>query len=93
MPGWRSWCVSLLIQETFGCSSVHHQRSRYIFDLFYKRQAISQGPSPQSPWAYSNFAAAELYDFCVKEGYADKYLIAKWRKVGFSRPFFFKNIF
>ena len=22
---------------------IHHQRSRYIFDLFYKRKAISRG--------------------------------------------------
>jgi len=22
---------------------IHHQRSRYIFDLFYKRRAISRG--------------------------------------------------
>lgn len=24
---------------------IHHQRSRYIFDLYYKRQAISKGMS------------------------------------------------
>ena len=24
---------------------VHHQKSRYIFDLFYRRRAISRGPS------------------------------------------------
>lgn len=44
---------------------LHHQRSRYLFELFYKRKAISR----------------ELYDYCVKEGYADQNLIAKWRKV------------
>ena len=31
---------------------IHHQRSRYIYDLFYRRKAISR----------------ELYDYCIKEG-------------------------
>ncbi|XP_068435039.1 protein BUD31 homolog [Clinocottus analis] len=47
---------------------LHHQRSRYIYDLFYKRKAISR----------------ELYDYCIKEGYADKNLIAKWKKQGYE---------
>ena len=29
---------------------IHHQKSRYIFDLFYRRKAISR----------------ELYDYCIK---------------------------
>lgn len=33
--------------------------------MFYKRKAVSR----------------EVYDYCVKEGYADQNLIAKWRKV------------
>eukprot|EP00057_Strongylocentrotus_purpuratus_P026107 XP_011680581.1 PREDICTED: protein BUD31 homolog [Strongylocentrotus purpuratus] len=47
---------------------IHHQKSRYIYDLFYRRKAISR----------------ELYDFCIKEGYADKNLIAKWKKQGYE---------
>lgn len=27
---------------------------------------------------------AELYDYCIKEGYADKNLIAKWKKQGYE---------
>ena len=27
------------------------------------------------------FPHAELYDYCLNEGYADKNLIAKWKKV------------
>ncbi len=27
---------------------------------------------------------AELYDFCIREGYADKNLIAKWKKQGYE---------
>ena len=30
---------------------IHHQKSRYIFDLFYRRKAISR----------------ELYDYCIKQ--------------------------
>jgi len=44
---------------------ISHQRSRYIFDLYYRRKAISK----------------ELYQFCVDQKYADQALIAKWRKV------------
>uniref|UniRef100_A0A672K6T2 Protein BUD31 homolog n=1 Tax=Sinocyclocheilus grahami TaxID=75366 RepID=A0A672K6T2_SINGR len=53
-------------------SIVYHgrliKRIRYIFDLFYKRKAISR----------------ELYEYCIKEGYADKNLIAKWKKQGYE---------
>jgi bud site selection protein 31 len=44
---------------------LHHQRSRYIYDLYYRRKAISR----------------ELYDYCINEKYADASLIAKWKKV------------
>ena len=27
---------------------IHHQKTRYIFDLFYKRKAISRGNWPNS---------------------------------------------
>lgn len=27
---------------------------------------------------------SELYDYCIKEGYADKNLIAKWKKQGYE---------
>lgn len=47
---------------------VHHQKSRYIYDLFYKRKAISR----------------ELYDFCINEKIADQNLIAKWKKQGYE---------
>lgn len=51
---------------------IHHQRSRYIFEMYYKRKAISK----------------ELYDYCVKQGYADVNLIAKWRKVSHNNEIF-----
>ncbi|XP_031493112.1 protein BUD31 homolog 2-like [Nymphaea colorata] len=46
-----------------------HQKSRYIFDLYYRRKEIS----------------ADLYEFCLDQGYADCNLIAKWKKPGYER--------
>lgn len=84
---------------------LHHQRSRYIYDLFYKRKAISRGiyvfwcnsllfikdcPCFCSvrmwTWSSHSFVCllTELYDYCIKEGYADKNLIAKWKKQGYE---------
>ncbi len=48
---------------------LHNQRTRYIYDLYYRRRAISR----------------EVYDYCVRERYADAALIAKWRKPGYER--------
>lgn len=48
---------------------IHHSRSRYIYEMFYKRKAISR----------------ELYDFCLEERIADPTLIAKWKKPGYER--------
>jgi bud site selection protein 31 len=44
---------------------ISHQRSRYIYDLYYRRKEISR----------------ELYEFCLDQSYADRNLIAKWKKV------------
>ncbi|CDY57058.1 BnaC03g64390D [Brassica napus] len=46
-----------------------HQRSRYVYDLYYRRDEISK----------------ELYEFCLDQGYADRSLIAKWKKSGYER--------
>ncbi|CAN6717056.1 unnamed protein product [Malus baccata var. baccata] len=43
---------------------IAHQKSRYIFDLYHRRKEISK----------------ELYEFCLDQGYADRNLIAKWKK-------------
>jgi len=56
---------------------LHHQKSRYIYELFYKRKEISR----------------ELYDWCLKEGVADANLIAKWKKVREERSFSFSISF
>lgn len=46
----------------------HRTGSRYIYDLYYKRGAISK----------------QLYDWLLKNGYADANLIAKWKKQGYE---------
>ncbi|CAN6712102.1 unnamed protein product [Malus baccata var. baccata] len=48
---------------------IAHQKSRYIFDLYHRRKEISK----------------ELYEFCLDQGYADRNLIAKWKKPGYER--------
>lgn len=48
---------------------INHERSRYIYTLFYKRKAISK----------------ELYLWLLKEKYADKMLIAKWKRKGYEK--------
>ena len=48
---------------------ISHQRSRYIYDLFYTKSAISR----------------PLYDYLLKNGYADAALIAKWKKEGYEK--------
>ncbi|RNA38151.1 BUD31 -like protein [Brachionus plicatilis] len=47
---------------------IHHQRSRYIYELYHKRKAITK----------------ELYDYCINEKIADANLIAKWKKQGYE---------
>ena len=48
---------------------ITHQRSRYVYELYYEKEAISK----------------ELYEWLLKEGYADKMLIAKWKKMGYEK--------
>jgi bud site selection protein 31 len=48
---------------------ISHARSRYIYDLYYTRSAISK----------------ELYEWLLKNGYADAMLIAKWKKQGYEK--------
>uniref|UniRef100_A0A093VAC5 Pre-mRNA-splicing factor cwf14 n=1 Tax=Talaromyces marneffei PM1 TaxID=1077442 RepID=A0A093VAC5_TALMA len=43
---------------------ISHQRSRYIYELYYEKEAISK----------------QLYDWLLKNKYADAMLIAKWKK-------------
>jgi hypothetical protein len=51
---------------------ISHQRSRYVYELYYEKEAISK----------------ELYDWLLKNGYADAMLIAKWKKTGYEKVCF-----
>ncbi|KAK3109525.1 Component of the SF3b subcomplex of the U2 snRNP [Teratosphaeriaceae sp. CCFEE 6253] len=48
---------------------ITHQRSRYIYDLYYEKEAITK----------------PLYEWLLKNGYADANLIAKWKKQGYEK--------
>lgn len=48
---------------------IAHARSRYVYDLYYEKEAISK----------------KLYDWLLKNGYADAMLIAKWKKQGYEK--------
>jgi len=48
---------------------ISHQRSRYIYELYYEKEAISK----------------QLYEWLLKNGYADAMLIAKWKKQGYEK--------
>ncbi|KAI9864527.1 MAG: hypothetical protein M1813_003016 [Trichoglossum hirsutum] len=48
---------------------ISHQRSRYIYDLYYEKEAISK----------------PLYEWLLKNGYGDAMLIAKWKKQGYEK--------
>lgn len=56
-------------ETTWPIFQILHQRSRYIYDLYYEKEAISKG----------------LYDWLLKNGYADAMLIAKWKKMGYEK--------
>lgn len=43
--------------------------SKYIYDLYYEKEAISK----------------KLYDWLLKNNYADAMLIAKWKKQGYEK--------
>ena len=57
-----------IVEASWPIFRIHHARSRYIYEMFYKKQAISR----------------ELYDWCLKEGVADKELVAKWKRQGYE---------
>jgi bud site selection protein 31 len=56
-------------EMTWPIFQITHQRSRYIYDLYYEKDAISK----------------QLYDYLLKNGYADAMLIAKWKKQGYEK--------
>jgi len=55
-------------EATWGITRIHYERSRYVYELFYKKKAISR----------------ELYDYLLLEKHADAALIGKWKKPGYE---------
>jgi bud site selection protein 31 len=53
---------------------INWERSRYIYNLFYKKDK-DDGEEPIS---------RQLYEWLLKEKYADEKLIAKWKKPGYD---------
>ncbi|XP_057622770.1 protein BUD31 homolog [Chionomys nivalis] len=56
------------VESLWPIFKIHNKKTQYIFYLFYKRKAISR----------------ELCEYCIKEGYADKNPMAKWKKQGWE---------
>ena len=57
-----------IVEGLWPIFKIHNQKSRYIYDLYYKRKAISK----------------ELYEYCLNENIADRNLIAKWKTQGYE---------
>mmetsp|Transcript_3513 Transcript_3513/g.8429 ORF Transcript_3513/g.8429 Transcript_3513/m.8429 type:complete len:191 (-) Transcript_3513:61-633(-) len=55
-------------ESTWPIHRIHWEKSRYIYDLYYKKKEISK----------------ELYEFLVREKVVDGALIAKWKKPGYE---------
>ena len=50
-------------------AKLHHARTRYVYNLYYVRSVISR----------------ELYEWLLEQAYADRQLIAKWKKNGYEK--------
>ena len=57
------------IEATWKIMRLHHQRTRYVYDLRYKKKEISK----------------DLYEWLLRERWADATLIAKWKKSGYEK--------
>ncbi|KAH7832148.1 bud site selection protein 31 [Monocercomonoides exilis] len=57
------------VESVWPIMKINHQRSRYIYEKYYHTHEITK----------------EVYDFCLKQGYADASLIAKWKKTGYEK--------
>jgi bud site selection protein 31 len=57
------------IESVWKLLKLTHQRTRYIYDLYYKEKSISKN----------------LMDFLIKNKYVDRFLIAKWKKNGYEK--------
>jgi bud site selection protein 31 len=56
------------VSSTWPIFRLHHQRSRYLFDLVYNQKQISK----------------DTLTWCIEQGIADGELIAKWKRKGYE---------
>lgn len=56
-------------QNVWDVLRINNQQSRYVYDLYYKKKLISP----------------DLYNWLLREKYADALLIAKWKKQGYEK--------
>lgn len=56
-------------EELWKITQIQHERTRYVYRLYFERRLISR----------------ELYEWLLRERYADKLLIAKWKKRGYEK--------
>ena len=57
------------IESTWKLLKLNHQRTKYIYNLFFKEKSIKK----------------ILYDYLIKNKFADRILIAKWKKNGYEK--------
>ena len=56
-------------ESTWVVHQINWQKSRYIYDLFFKYHRISK----------------QVYQYCIHQKYVDAALMAKWKKPGYER--------
>jgi len=92
-------------QTSWAIFQISHQRSRYVYELYYGRpkskaerlaqkqkRLDAEGEAAQGEeeeYVEEEYEegkiSKELYDWLLKNGYADAMLIAKWKKNGYEK--------
>eukprot|EP00038_Savillea_parva_P008799 m.179255 g.179255 ORF g.179255 m.179255 type:complete len:197 (+) comp14721_c0_seq1:175-765(+) len=56
------------VEALWPIHKIHYQKSRYVYEMYYKKKLISK----------------KVYDYCIKNKIVDAALIAKWKKQGYE---------
>lgn len=56
------------VEALWPIHKIHYQKSRYVYEMYYKRKLISK----------------KVYDYCIKNKIIDAALVAKWKKSGYE---------
>lgn len=68
-------------QSMWAIFRIHHQRTRYIYDQFYRKKSMEKKHENCYYTFFFSAISRDVYDYCLRERYADANLIAKWKKV------------